>query len=47
MDEEQKEKILDALIDFWYCKVLDKMATTPYPDFDEALEQVKKEMSEP
>lgn len=43
-NEEECKKILDAVIDYWYDKILNKMATSPFPSFDEALEKVKQEM---
>lgn len=46
MNEEEAKKIIDALVEYWYDKVLNKMAVAPFPNFDEALEEVKQEMIE-
>lgn len=45
MNEEEAKKIIDMLVDYWYNKILNKMASSPFPDFDEALEELKKEIS--
>jgi len=44
MNDEQAKNILDAIIDYWWQKVLDKMASPPYPEFDVALEEFKQEI---
>lgn len=44
MTEDECKKILDAIIDMWYQKLLNKMASNPFPSFEEALEEIKKEM---
>jgi len=43
MTNEDCKKILDAIIDMWWQKVLDKMVVEN-KDFDTALEEVKQEM---
>lgn len=42
MNEEQKVKLLAALLEVWEMKVLDLISQYPYPDFDTALEHVKR-----
>jgi len=44
MNDEQAKKILEVMIDYWWSKVLDKMASPPYPEFEEALEEFKQEI---
>jgi len=44
MNDEQAKKILEVMIAYWWSKVLDKMASPPYPEFEEALEEFKQEI---
>lgn len=43
MNDAQCKAILDAIIDCWWQKILDKMLSEN-KDFDEALEEVKQEI---
>lgn len=43
MNDDEAKMIMEAIIDFWWRKVLDKMATEN-KDFEIALEEVKQEM---
>jgi len=44
MIDEQTKKILEAVTNYWWQKVLDKMTSPPYPEFEEALEELKQEI---
>lgn len=47
MDDREKEecrKIMQAIVDMWQRKILEVMVTEPYPDWDTAFEEVKREM---
>ena len=43
-EKEECQKIMDAIVDMWQRKILEVMAIEPYPDWDDAFEEVKKEM---
>lgn len=42
--EIEAKKIVEMIIDYWYDRILNKMATAPFPNFDEALEEVRQEI---
>lgn len=44
MTEDEAKVIMNAMIDYWYSKILDKIANPPYPDFSEALQEFVQEL---